>query len=413
MKKQSTRRIIAALVALSMTLPSFPLTGLGALTASAAETESSASTSETPVSQPTSTVSDVTEEDLAPSEGLEFVSNGDGTCYVSGLGSCTDTDVVIPSTSPEGDKVVEIGGSAFYHCISLTSITIPDGVAEIEGGAFSHCDSLTSVTLPDGLLRIGDYAFYWCYSLTSITIPASVTEIGKVAFSWCYNIESITVAEGNTVYHSEGNCLIETASKTLIAGCQNSVIPADGSVTEIGGSAFRGHSGFFDIYIPECVTDIGQSAFYWCSNIGEIVIANAECTIGENAFHSNVTIYGYPNSTAQAYAEQNGNTFTALDSRDAMTEISLDEVKTVEITEMPGSVFFSFTPEKDGRYVFESVVDSSSGVTPCGIIRDGEYVWLASNSWFDGNDFSVKYLIHNGSQIAENDDNEGVNLQCR
>ena len=33
---------------------------------------------------------------------LEFVSNGDGTCYVAGIGTCTDTDIVIPSTSPEG-----------------------------------------------------------------------------------------------------------------------------------------------------------------------------------------------------------------------------------------------------------------------------------------------------------------------
>ncbi len=39
---------------------------------------------------------------LIPSEGLQFISNGDGTCYVNGIGTCADSDVVIPNMSPEG-----------------------------------------------------------------------------------------------------------------------------------------------------------------------------------------------------------------------------------------------------------------------------------------------------------------------
>ena len=53
----------------------------------------------------------------AYSVGLEYTSNGDGTCYVSGIGTCTDTDIVIPSVAPNGQKVVAIGNSAF-SCIS-------------------------------------------------------------------------------------------------------------------------------------------------------------------------------------------------------------------------------------------------------------------------------------------------------
>ena len=79
------------------------------------------------------------------SEGLEFTSNGDGTCYVSGIGECTDTDVVIPQKSPEGDSVTSIEGSAFYGCTGLTSITIPDSVTSIEGNAFCDCTALTDV----------------------------------------------------------------------------------------------------------------------------------------------------------------------------------------------------------------------------------------------------------------------------
>ena len=35
-----------------------------------------------------------------PSKGLEFTSNGDGTCHVSGIASCKGTKIVFPEMSP-------------------------------------------------------------------------------------------------------------------------------------------------------------------------------------------------------------------------------------------------------------------------------------------------------------------------
>lgn len=78
------------------------------------------------------------------SEGLEFDSNGDGTCYVVGMGDCTDKEVNIPPVSPSGDKVIGIDNSAFADS-SITSITIPDTIEEIGRKAFNNCTSLTDV----------------------------------------------------------------------------------------------------------------------------------------------------------------------------------------------------------------------------------------------------------------------------
>ena len=80
-----------------------------------------------------------------PSEGLDFASNGDGTCYVSGIGSCTDTDIIIPSVSPDGDKLTGIGEYAFRDCSSVRNITIPDSVPSIGIEAFRYCSNLTDV----------------------------------------------------------------------------------------------------------------------------------------------------------------------------------------------------------------------------------------------------------------------------
>ena len=82
---------------------------------------------------------------------------------------------------------------------------------------------------------------------------------------------SLTVAEGNIVYHSAGNCIIETASKTLIAGCKASVIPSDGSVTSIAEDAFSYCRSLTSITIPSSITSIGKYAFNHCDNLTSVV----------------------------------------------------------------------------------------------------------------------------------------------
>ena len=79
-----------------------------------------------------------------PSKGLEYESNGDGTCYLISKGDCEDTDIVIPETSPDGDTVFAIDRNAFAD-EAITSITIPTTIEEIGRNAFNGCDSLTYV----------------------------------------------------------------------------------------------------------------------------------------------------------------------------------------------------------------------------------------------------------------------------
>ena len=124
-----------------------------------------------------------------------------------------------------------------------------------------------------------------CSNLTDITIPDKVTSIGIGVFAGCSSLTSITVASGNPVYHGIDNCLIETASKTLVSGCKNSVIPTDGSVTSIGDEAFSGCSGLTSITIPDSVTSIGDYAFRNCSSLTSIEIPDGGTSIGYMAFY--------------------------------------------------------------------------------------------------------------------------------
>ena len=170
------------------------------------------------------------------------------------------------------DGIVTICGGAFVQCEGLTSMIIPNSVTTIGNYAFEDCYNMTSLTLGNGLETIGDAAFIYCNSLNSITIPASVSSIGRSILGRCPGLEKIQVENGNAKYDSRNNCnaIIETASNTLLMGCNHTVIP--NSITSIGPGAFSGCTGLTSVTIASGVTSIGEGAFGGCTGLTSIVV---------------------------------------------------------------------------------------------------------------------------------------------
>ena len=208
------------------------------------------------------------------SEGLKYTSNGDGTCYVSGIGTCVDTEIVIPSTSPNGDSVISIGSYAFKKCTTLTSVIIPDSVIQIENSAFYYCSSLVSIIIPNSVTTIGNFVFDHCNALPSITIPDSVISIGRYAFNYCKSLANIAIPHNVTTISDHMFYECTSLKNVTILGC----------VTTIENYAFGDCSNLNTINIPDTVISIGDNSFYSCQSLIGITIPENVKTIGSNAF---------------------------------------------------------------------------------------------------------------------------------
>ncbi len=254
--------------------------------------------------------------------GLKYIQNYDGTYTVTGIGTCTETDIVIGIYNNR--DVTSIYYGAFSNCTSLTSIELPDSLTTIGERAFYDCPSLESIVIPEGVTTIGYEAFRYCESLTSIVIPEGVTTIGSFAFYICTSLTIYCeVAEKPDEWSNYWN----PSDRPVVWGCQvtgdgfvyettnnsvsilkyigldnNIVIPTviDGkNVTAIGDGAFRKCTSLTSIVIPEGVTTIGDDAFYKCTSLTSIVIPEGVTAIGSFVFDSCYSLTIYCEATAK------------------------------------------------------------------------------------------------------------------
>ena len=172
---------------------------------------------------------------------------------------------------------------AFFVCINLTSISVPNSVKDIGEWAFAGCSLLSSIDIPNSVISIGNNAFAGCLSLKYISIPESVICLNGNPFGDCEcEIECLSanfIYEDDVLFNRDKSEIISFRNQEI----ESYIIPD--SVTSIGDGAFGCCSSLSSLFIPNSVTSIGDGAFEGCSSLSSLVIPDSVVNIKGNPFY--------------------------------------------------------------------------------------------------------------------------------
>lgn len=184
------------------------------------------------------------------SAGLAYeVHANNRTCTITGMGTCTDVDVVIPEIL-DGYTVTRIADKAFCDCTEITELTIPATVEIIGKNVFDNMPNFKVLNYNSdyagsdlfrysniekavfGCKKIGDRLFYCCNTLKEVELLISVQRIGPKAFEKCPNLKKVSYQ--GPLHYWYGNVTGQMVSKFCSPCCNGADLYVEGKlVTDV------------------------------------------------------------------------------------------------------------------------------------------------------------------------------------
>ena len=206
--------------------------------------------------------------EMTPSEGLEYLLSDDGTFYiVTGIGTCTDSKVVIPDTY-QNLPVTAVAKEAFINNLDITRCYLSSNTTYIGAGAFAGCENLVKLNVPDTLAYVGNNAVNGCSRLKYNTYD-NAYYLGNETNPY------VALVKGTDTQNT--SCQVHEQTKVLFP------------------NAFFYH-GLTSLSLPEGLVYIGENAIM-CSNLTKISIPNSVQWIASNNFTlaTGLTLTAYDN----------------------------------------------------------------------------------------------------------------------
>ena len=226
------------------------------------------------------------------SQGLAFTPLDDKSydkpyCAITGMGTCTDTDIVIPSYI-DGYEVLAIYTEAFKDQTQITSITIPDTVTSFHHRAFQGCTGLTEFTFPKRTMVAGKNLFQGCDNLETVNFCFSyyAANIDEKLLSGANAVKTVSF-DSRYVYRDicKQNSTIETViiksgvreiEAHAFYDCPNlkNVIfeDAEKGWLTVKSSAFENCKSLVSVTFSSAISVIDNTAFWGCSSLSSVVL---------------------------------------------------------------------------------------------------------------------------------------------
>ncbi len=249
---------------------------------------------------------------------------------VTRIGDYSLTNVVnLESLSfKEGSKLEEIGQYAFYGCLGLKTVSLPNSLKEIGQSAFEDCKILTGIKLPANLEVMGEKVFRNCALITEANIPAAIARVEAETFAGCTKLAKV-VFDGNNVETIASQAFSECSALKSInipesvknidnrafekcTGIVSANFAASGNLESIGDEAFSASpiGGVLDL--PEAVRYIYGRAFYETgkNKVTDVYLYEFVEYMGEEVFNvkykDNLRFHVTTDSPAENWLKENG-----------------------------------------------------------------------------------------------------------
>ena len=217
-------------------------------------------------------------------------------------------------------NVKSLRGSAFYECINLGSILLPDNLETIGVQTFQSCGFL-SFKYPKALKSIERYAFMSCGKITKVYAD-SLEHLLSVQYA----------NDGSFPFSSTPD---NTTTELYIN--DELLVNADiqSGITQIPGSLFLNNKNIISVSIPNTVTDIGSRAFFGCRNLtSDITIPSGVSIIKFHTFQNCSSVASF--TLQEGITAIEGYAFSGIGTRDSFVVPST-------VTNIGGAAFFNST----------------------------------------------------------------------
>ena len=226
------------------------------------------------------------------SEGLAYEELTDGTYTVSGIGTFTGENLVIPRKY-NGKNVTEIKNGAFFEK-KIKILIIPSNVNNVNDSAFrssgiqylnlnckktssyfsfAYCLNIKEINIGKNVNSLGGYSFQRCSNLKKVYIYSNVVGVSS-QFAECSSLQEIIANKNNQKYKSINGILYTIDGNVLYKyppGKKEHILVLD-NVKNIGESSFSSNNYLTDVEITENCVSVGGYAFDGCNNLKSIKV---------------------------------------------------------------------------------------------------------------------------------------------